>query len=291
MNKDLLFRRLHTLCPLFLLLTLTWAIPRAAETADSPGHEDGTFPWDDMVLVPAGEFWMGSDRTDRMADRDEGPRRQVRLDAFYIARTEVTYRDYQWFLSQLEDVGHAGCHHKEPWKKDHRPELPLEDLGGMDHPILGVDWYDAYAFCSWAGKRLPTEAEWEKAARGTDGRIYPWGSEWDPSRANAKGKKDGFAKSAPVGSFPSGTSPYGALDMAGNAWEWVADYYHRSAHRKPTSEPGSAPEWGLFHIIRGGSWINSPEDLRSAERSKRSKSAPVIRYLDIGFRCATDASN
>ncbi len=288
MNKDHLFHRLPTLGPLLILLALAWTIPRAAETAEPPGPEVGTFPWDDMVLVPAGEFRMGSDRTDRQADGDERPARQVRLDAFYIARTEVTYQDYQWFLSQL--VGHAGCHHEEAWQKDHRPELPLEDLGDMDHPIMGIDWYDAYAFCSWAGTRLPTEAEWEKAARGTDGRIYPWGSEWDPSRANARGKKDGFARSSPVGSFPSGASPYGALDMAGNAWEWVANYYRRSAYTKSKSKPGRAPEWGLFHTIRGGSWANNPEDLRSAERSKRNKSAPVIRYIDVGFRCAADAS-
>jgi len=200
MNKALLFRRLPTLGPLLILLALAWTIPRAAETAEPPGPEDGTFPWDDMVLVPAGEFRMGSDRTDRQADGDERPARQVRLDAFYIARTEVTYQDYQWFLSQL--VGHAGCHHEEAWQKDHRPELPLEDLGDMDHPIMGIDWYDAYAFCSWAGTRLPTEAEWEKAARGTDGRLYPWGSEWDPSRANARGKKDGFAKVIAGGFVP-----------------------------------------------------------------------------------------
>jgi len=291
MGQGLLFHRLRMLGLLPILLALPWAVPQTAETADSPGHKAKTLPWEDMVPVPAGEFWMGSDATDTLADNDEHPRHQVVLDAFRIGRTEVTYHDYQWFLFQMEGLDHAPCHGDEPRRKDHRTELPLEDLGDMDHPILGIDWYDAYAFCSWAGFRLPTEAEWEKAARGTDGRIYPWGAEWDPSRANAKGKEDGFAKSAPVGSFPSGMSPYGALDMAGNAWEWVADYYRRWPFRGLLADPPRPPRWSIYRVIRGGSWINSPENLRSAERSKRTESAPALRYLDVGFRCAADASH
>jgi len=288
MDQILLLRRLRT-CGLWLVLwTLPWAIPLVVEAADSSGHEKKILPWEDMVRVPAGEFQMGSDSTDPMADSDERPSRRVLLDTFHIGRTEVTYRDYQWFLSQLEDLDHATCHDDEPRRKDHRTELPLEDLGDMDHPILGIDWYDAYAFCAWAGLRLPTEAEWEKAARGTDGRIYPWGTEWDPSRANAKGKQDGYARSAPVGSFPSGASPYGALDMAGNAWEWVADPYRRWPRRRQTARRPLAPEWSIFRVIRGGSWINHPENLRTAERSKRIRSAPTLRYLDVGFRCAAD---
>jgi formylglycine-generating enzyme required for sulfatase activity len=267
---------------LLLFVIMAWLAPPGLSEAP-PGLRV-----DDMVTVPAGPFWMGSAEEDPHADADERPRLEVTLEAFRIDRTEVTYRDYLLFVARLEKNGHVHCHPDEPYEKDHRPQLDQKDLGTMEHPILGIDWYDAYAFCDWAGKRLPSEAEWEKAARGTDGRIYPWGSEWDPSRANASGDRDGHKKAAPVASFPEGASPYGALDMAGNAWEWVGDYYHRS-YKRGERAVGRAPEYGLFRVIRGGSWVNRPEDLRTAERSKRILSAPVKRYLAVGFRCAADS--
>jgi formylglycine-generating enzyme required for sulfatase activity len=161
-----------------------------------------------MVLVPAGEFRMGSDDAD--ADHDVQPRRRVFAGSFYIGRTEVTNREFRRFRPSFE-----------------YPE------GRDEYPVTGVTYEEAEAYCRWTGGRLPTEAEWEKAARGTDGRRYPWGDLWDVSRGNFRKSRTGIAREScwitrrglrPVGSFPAGASPYGALDMAGNAWEWVAGF-------------------------------------------------------------------
>jgi len=155
-----------------------------------------------MVLVPAGEFVMGSE-----AGPSERPVRRVFLDAYYIDTYEVTNGLYGKFLQ-------ATRRHEPRYWKDARVNDP-------NQPVVGVTWYDAEAYCHWSGKRLPTEAEWEKAARGTDGRISPWGNQWDSARASTS--DGGSGKLSPVGSYEAGKSPYGAYDMAGNVWEWVAD--------------------------------------------------------------------
>jgi formylglycine-generating enzyme required for sulfatase activity len=136
------------------------------------------------------------------------------------------------------------------------------------HPINCVDWNQAKTFCEWTGKRLPTEAEWEKAARGTDKRTYPWGNEWDAKKANVSGDADGFAETAPVGSFPAGASPFHALDMSGNVWEWTADWDDKEQK---------------YRVLRGGSWLDKAWYVRVAYRLRYE---PGIWLVPIGFRCA-----
>jgi len=172
-----------------------------------------------MVYVPAGEFIMGSDER----DGNEQPMHTVYLDAFYIDKTAVTNAQYR------KCVEAGAC--DAP-----RETTDYDNADYAQHPVVYVNWFQAKAYCEWVGKRLPTEAEWEKAARGTDGRKYPWGNTFDGSRLNFCDKNctlswkdpsvdDGYTGTAPVGSYPVGASPYGALDMAGNVYAWVADWY------------------------------------------------------------------
>jgi formylglycine-generating enzyme required for sulfatase activity/uncharacterized caspase-like protein len=216
--------------------------------------EDGA----EMVLVPAGEFTMGSNEYD-----DEKPPRRVYLDAFHIDKYEVTNALYRRFVSATSR-GAPGY-----WN-DAR-------FNGDPQPVVGVSWHDAAAYCGWAGKRLPTEAEWEKAARGTDGRRYPWGEQWDASRANSGGKP------VSVGSYPGGVSPYGAHDMAGNVWEWVADWYEAAYYQRSPERNPKGPDSGQYRVVRGGSWDFSPIGLRA---SYRNYGTPDRRFSLVGFRCA-----
>jgi formylglycine-generating enzyme required for sulfatase activity len=227
-----------------------------------PPSDDGA----EMVRVPTGEFVMGSD--DGAAD--EKPRHRVHLDAYSIDKYEVTNALYRRFMDAASRAAPSYWNDSK-WN-------------GVSQPVVGVTWHDADAYCKWAGKRLPTEAEWEKAARGTDGRKYPWGNDWDSRRANSTESQLG--KTAPVGSYASGVSPYGAHDMAGNVWEWVADwfdasYYQRSPERNPTG-----PETGQRRVLRGGSWLSNPINLRTADRLSVS---PEHRNTNVGFRCARGA--
>jgi formylglycine-generating enzyme required for sulfatase activity len=265
----------------------------------------------EMVLVPASEFWMGSMReevnraieeckkagvaadTCKPLER-ELPRHRVTLDGFYIDRYETTNALFERFAratghrTTAESAGSGWASQQKDgkwqllqvsgatWRAPNGPGT----AAGSDHPVVQVSWLDADAYCKWAGKRLPTEAEWEKATRGTDGRRYPWGENWDSARANGK---MAVRTTRPVGSYPGGVSPYDAHDMAGNVAEWVADwfdaaYYQRSAEKNP-----SGPSSGQYRVLRGGAWDSHPISLRSADRSYDT---PDARNTDRGFRCA-----
>ena len=220
-----------------------------------------------MVLVPAGEFTMGSTLGD-----DEKPMRRVYLNAFYMDTFEVTVGQYARYL-EVTDM-------EEPpdWSIMTQPQH-------QRRPVVNVSWEDAVNYCKWAGKRLPTEAEWEKAARGTDGRIYPWGNE-APTRLHANyGRKewDNHQALTPVGSFEEGKSPYGIYDMAGNAWEWVFDWYDHDYYKKGPKNNPIGPAKGDGKVVRGGSWLYVPEFLRSAHRFDAQ---PTNRLFGYGFRCA-----
>jgi formylglycine-generating enzyme required for sulfatase activity len=221
-----------------------------------------------MVLVPAGEFTMGSPT----GDVDERPPHQVYLDSFLIDKHEVTVGQYAEFLQQ------AGGNAPSDWKS-------MNQLANKKRPVSNVDWADAAAYCKWAGKRLPTEAEWEKAARGTDGRLYPWGNDPPTSRHANYGQSgpNNNGALAPVGSFEEGKSPYGVYDMAGNVWEWVSDWYDHDYYKNSPQRNPEGPTTGGFKGIRGGSWNSSVRALRSADRywdppTFRSQYSP-------GFRC------
>jgi formylglycine-generating enzyme required for sulfatase activity len=229
-----------------------------------------------MVLVPAGDFIMGSRADDKVAGSDERPAHRVYLDAYYIDQYEVTTARYAKFFQET---------------KRREPEFWSEQVlkQHTNKPVVGVDWNDAVAYCSWAGKRLPTEAEWEKAARGTDQRMYPWGDQAPTDqRANFNHCCDfkDYGALTEVGSFEGGKSPYGAYDMAGNVWEWVADWYDGDYYGKSPEQNPKGPSGGKYRVIRGGSWLVEPVVVRSADR--HGWLAPTGRLGGVGFRCAQD---
>ncbi len=231
------------------------------------GSQAPTLPWlDSMVVVPAGWFWMGQDD----GPESNRPQHAVYLDAFAMDRTEVTMAAFAEFVA-------ATGYQAKGWESDVRKVHAGE-------PAAGIVWQDADSYCRWIGKRLPTEAEWEKAARGTDKRIYPWGNQWNADCANTTDSGYGRAGlPVPVGSFLDGASPYGALDMAGNVAEWVsdyfdADYYAISPERNPTG-----PDIVVDHVLRGGSWA-SPS--AHAQTFFRDSSHSARRNPRVGFRCA-----
>jgi len=216
----------------------------------------------EMVVVPAGEFIMGSDGPE--AYEDEKPASKIFVPAFSIDKFEVTNARYRRCVEAGACTRPVGQAYDDPTK--------------ADHPVTVVSWKQAVAYCRWAGKRLPTEAEWEKAARGTDGRRYPWGDRFDGERANA-GYTNGTTA---VGSYPQGASPYGAMDMAGNVWEWTASLYRPYPY--DPSEGREDLEARGARVNRGGSWYAGPKDART---SHRANAGHIYRRIaDLGFRCA-----
>lgn len=237
----------------------------------------------DMALVKGGVYTLGSDR----GNHDERPVRKIELNDFWMDRHEVTCAQYQRFLEDIRKHGHLWCHPSEPPHKDHTPyhtyawALKFSWVGGQpprgmaDFPVVLVDWFDAYAFAKWAGKRLPTEDEWEAAARGGDGRDYPWGNTFSLDKCNIGDQP------LAVGTFPDGASPWGILDLAGNVAEWTATSYEE----KPRDSKIFTGKFGL-PIIRGGSWDDNSKACRSSARDVRR--SPVYRSTTVGFRCVSD---
>ena len=230
-----------------------------------------------MVLVPAGWFLMGSDpNKDRAAGPQEQPQHQVYLDAFQIDLYEVSNVDYLRFILATR------ADWPPFWREQPFPEKMAR------HPVINVSWQEADTYCRWAGKRLPTEAEWEKAARGVDGRIFPWGDEpagWIKSNIAHSGSKRGFKYPplANVNRYDKGVSPYGAYQMAGNVSEWVADWFDPEYYRRGTNHNPKGPGSGNIKVFRGGSWNEDPEVARSASRNAGE---PDRKSYLTGFRCA-----
>jgi len=223
-----------------------------------------------MVLVPAGEFTMGSDK----GDDDEQPVHKVFLDSFYIDKFEVTNGRFAKFVEAIQSEPPWGFADKET------PVLLA------DQPVRWVNWMDAMGYCLWAGKRLPTEAEWEKAARGADGRAYPWGNDPPtPTHAVFGLKEGGTDTVSPIGNRDKGKSPYGVHDMAGNLYEWTTDWYDEQFYSKNPAINPRGPSEGTAKVQRGGSYTNGPYRLRSTFRTKGD---PTEHDPNVGFRCAQD---
>jgi formylglycine-generating enzyme required for sulfatase activity len=221
-----------------------------------------------MVLVPAGTFPMGS----TMGEADELPVHQVDVDAFWMDQYQVSVGHFARFLDATTQEA------PPDWTTMNKSQH-------QKRPVVNVDWADAQAYCTWVGKRLPTEAEWEKAARGTDGRTYPWGNEY-PTKFFANVNREQWSNHSaltPVGAFEDGKSPYGIYDMAGNVWEWVSDWYDPDYYQSSPSKNPTGPPKSESKVIRGGSWGSGPESLRSADREIH---VPSFRGLGTGFRCA-----
>ncbi|MBX3050359.1 MAG: SUMF1/EgtB/PvdO family nonheme iron enzyme [Caldilineaceae bacterium] len=275
-----------------------------------------------FVYVPAGEFMMGS--SDAEVDKaleicnqipyyknncqrgwyaDESPQHSVYVDSYWVMRTEVTNAQFRKFV---DANGYTTERYwtAEGWKWRDEQKISLpgywtdDRFNGAEYPVVSVSWYEAVAYANWLAERtglalrLPTEAEWEKAARGTDGHIYPWGSDWDGSRLNYcdvnceqewkdKDQNDGYQYTAPVGSYAGGVTPYGAHDMAGNVWEWANDWYSSDYYTASPGRNPPGPEVGERRVLRGGSWYFNAADVRAANRDWGE---PDLRDLNVGFR-------
>jgi formylglycine-generating enzyme required for sulfatase activity len=242
---------------------------------------DGT----ELVFVPEGSFLMGSEVGTSKAD--EVPEHIAHLDDYWIYKYEVTYAQFSRFLNTIGNQEEDGA----LWLNASDRDLRISEVEGVwepdagyeDHPVAGVTWYGARAYCEWVGARLPTEAEWEKAARGEDGRLYPWGDEHpNCDFANFSGC---VGYSVPVGSYPLGASPYGVLDMGGNVWEWVTDWYDENYYNESPVFNPLGPEMGVYKVLRGGSRAFIIGYMRT---SARNRLVPYLTFCSLGFRCVMD---
>jgi len=245
-----------------------------------------------MMYVPEGSFLMGSHTSDPDASADEKPQHEVYLDAYWMDAYEVSN---EMFAAFVQETGYQTAAEQQGYSYMYSPSGTWESYSGVNWrhpmgentsaedtlPVVHVNYYDASAYCAWAGGRLPTEAEWEKAARGDDGRLYPWGSNFNSDYLHY------YSTGGPVSvfRFPEGQSPYGVFNMAGNVFEWTndwysADYYSISPHDNPTG-----PTHGEWIALRGGSWNSSQRNVRVTHRDI---SEPGYMNFLLGFRCVTD---
>lgn len=286
--------------PVFVLLIVYFLIPINIAFTELPlvivNETDGS----EMLLIPSGTYLIGStpaqttvliDKDDRLsADffHTEHPQHSVSLPAFYIDRYPVTNAQYAAFI--------ATTGYPTPKYWTHAPQMGVEEpfpVGAKHgtHPVVGVSYADAVAYCEWAGKRLPTETEWEKAARGgLVNQHYPWGNESSRNHANTVGMwgKDTWHWTSPVGSFPP--NGYGLSDMAGNVFEWCTDWYAPNYYQHSQHENPQGPEIGQTRVLRGGSWSNNVFGIYQMRCAYRFHARPETRNLTIGFRCAATPS-
>ncbi len=256
-----------------------------------------------MLFIPAGGSFVGARSDFRFAEPDERPLNRIQLDAFWMAETEVTNAQYAACVRE-------GACQPPLYTGSATRSTYYNSVTYADYPVIGINWYQARDYCAWSGGSLPSEAQWEKAARSHDGRNYPW--EWIGAVYNNRSEirlnycdsectlqwadgsfSDGFADTAPVGTFPAGASPYGVLDMAGNVWEWVNDWYASGAYKDMMLENPVGPDAGLEKVIKGGSWMDGlnagvPLIFRSSNRAFRH---PLQAYNDLGFRCILPAAS
>ncbi len=276
-KKPRLSRKIINLKSFLGILMLGLVIPDLCSAADFQATKINKRDNSEMVIVPAGEFVMG---TNKVYYNDEKPAHKVYLAAYYIDKHEITNAQYLKFVKATGQriPKHSNDPQYDIWTEEGFPS------GLDDHPIFDVSWKDADSYCKWAGKRLPTEAEWEKAARGVDERLYPWGNQPPESVGVAvAGQWEGNQTYKPVGSMKLG-SAYGALDMAGNVAEWVADWYDPEYYRKSPGKNPAGPETGFYKVVRGGSSLNVRFYLRSIDRDFDNTGN---RAKEIGFRCVS----
>ncbi len=269
---------------LILVLMLLAGSAAPAAPTERVNEKDGAA----MVWVPAGTFTMGSTEDDinqllllrptlkPAMFADERPRHPVELDGFWIYRYEVTVAQYRAYCAAT------------------KREMPKQPAWSTDtHPVVNVSWNDAVAYATWAGASLPTEAQWEYAARGSDDRRFPWGNAWDEERCNNYSDHNplggGYhgARATPGGSYPQSASPFGVHDMAGNVWEWCLDYYDKTYYAASPVKNPTGPAAGELRVLRGGSWGSSSATIRSACRHADSPDATY--HDDGGFRCVVKA--
>lgn len=246
---------------LLVLCSVAFAAkPKTSKSTLKVNQTDGS----KMITIPAGNFIMGGEQSS-----DEKPVHRVYLDSYQIGKNEVTVAQYRKFCKATG------------YKMPKAPKWGWK----ANHPIVNVTWEDAEAYCKWAGGRLPTEAEWEKAARGTKGRKYPWGDTWDQSKcANGDLK---LASTMSATSYPSSASPYGCLNMAGNVWEWCADWYDMGYYKITPARNPKGPSTGTYHVLRGGGWyLNGSSGFECSHRYGSFGYTPGDNCRGFGFRLA-----